>query len=336
MRSKQQLCFPLDCKGSRCCDLSSVVSCFFAVEIFDYPLQHGNFVCCVLPARHFWESATTIVLSTCLGFKSGQTNFAAGQISNVFYGIAVSSIKIKIFAMSATIVWRSSLALCSARVVSRDVVVLTNFANCLETVKDVVVNPEVETPSTHMYLLVQTRAFLRLQPWQRRSSAKVHGPGLCAMRKVLGYVWLKSLPPLKYESVQTAFAPKTHADAGLFLLLQAAELSREWPREIVVVQLDGKKAFDHVSHRAAFTALKLQGVCEFVFDGFDCGDLEWKLHEGALENGVVEQNSDELGTSSRSAGISSHLHNDHGIGAARLDEELDYTENDLETGRFCA
>ena len=51
--------------------------------------------------------------------------------------------------------------------------------------------------------------------------------GLCAMRKVLGYVWLKSLPPLKDESVQTAFVSKTHADAGLFLLLQAAELSRE-------------------------------------------------------------------------------------------------------------
>ena len=40
--------------------------------------------------------------------------------------------------------------------------------------------------------------------------------GLCAMRKFLGYVWLKS-PPLKYESVQTAFVPKTHADVGLFL-----------------------------------------------------------------------------------------------------------------------
>ena len=72
--------------------------------------------------------------------------------------------------------------------------------------------------------------------------------GLCAMGKVSGYVWLKSLPPLKYESVQTAFVPKTHADAGLFLLLQAAELSREWQKEIAVVQLDVKKAFDHVDH----------------------------------------------------------------------------------------
>ena len=88
-------------------------------------------------------------------------------------------------------------------------------------------------------------------------------PGLCLMRKVLGYVWLKSLLPLRYESVQTAFVPKTHADAGLFLLLKAAELSREWQREIVVVQLDVKKAFDHVDHRVAFRAMKLQGVSLF-------------------------------------------------------------------------
>ena len=33
--------------------------------------------------------------------------------------------------------------------------------------------------------------------------------------------------------------------------------------------------------------------CELVFDGLDCGDLEWKLHEGALGNGDVEQSSDE-------------------------------------------
>ena len=66
-----------------------------------------------------------------------------------------------------------------------------------------------------------------------------------------GCVWLKSLPPLKYESVQTAFVPKTHADAGLFLLLQAAELYV-------------KKAFDHVDHRAAFKAMKLQGVMALI------------------------------------------------------------------------
>ena len=159
--------------------------------------------------------------------------------------------------------------------------------------------------------------------------------GLCAMRKVLGYVWLKSLPPLKYESVQTAFVPKTHADAGLFLLLQAAELSREWQREIVVVQLDVKKAFDHVDHRAAFKAMKLQGV-SLVFDGIDCCNLEWKLYESALGDGLVEQSSDEQRIASRSAGVSSHLHNDHGTGTARLDKELDNPETGLEAGRLCA
>ena len=87
--------------------------------------------------------------------------------------------------------------------------------------------------------------------------------GLCAMRRVLGYVWLKSLPPMRHASVQTAFVPKSHADAGLFLLLKAAELSREWQREIVVIQLDVKKAFDHVDHRAAFKAMKLQGASFF-------------------------------------------------------------------------
>ena len=87
--------------------------------------------------------------------------------------------------------------------------------------------------------------------------------GLCAMRKILGHVWLMSPSPLRYESVQTAFVPKTHADAGLFLLLHAAELSREWQREIVVVQLDVKKAFDHVDHRAALKAMKLLDVSPF-------------------------------------------------------------------------
>ena len=134
--------------------------------------------------------------------------------------------------------------------------------------------------------------------------------GLCAMRKVLGYVWLKSHPPLKYESVQTAFVPKTHADAGLFLLLQAAELSREWQKEIVVVQLDVKKAFDHVDHRAAFKAMKLQGVSLFSMALI-----------AATRNGSCMK-----ARLTGSAGVSSHVHNDHGIGVAGPDKELDNTK----------
>ena len=34
-------------------------------------------------------------------------------------------------------------------------------------------------------------------------------------------------------------------------------------RNFVVVQLDVKKGFDHVDHRAAFRAMKLQGVSLF-------------------------------------------------------------------------
>ena len=96
---------------------------------------------------------------------------------------------------------------------------------------------------------------------------------------------LKSLPPLRYESVQTAFVPKTHADAGLFLLLQAAELWTEWQREIVVVQLDVKKA---VRSRGSSSGLQGNG-CESVLDGTDCCNLEWMLRMNA-----------RLGTSSSS------------------------------------
>ena len=70
--------------------------------------------------------------------------------------------------------------------------------------------------------------------------------------------------------------------------------------------------------------------CESVLDGIDCCNLEWKLYESALGDGFVEQSSDEQRTASRSAGVSSHLHNDHGPGTARLDKELDNPGTGLE------
>ena len=75
---------------------------------------------------------------------------------------------------------------------------------------------------------------------------------------------------------------------------------------------------------------------ELVLDGIDCGNLEWKLHEGMLGNSDIKQSSDEPRIASGSAGIPSHLHDDHGIGAARLDKELDFTETGLEIGRLHA
>ena len=65
--------------------------------------------------------------------------------------------------------------------------------------------------------------------------------------------------------------------------------------------------------------------CELVLDGLDCGNLEWKLHEGMLGNGDIKQSSDEPRIASRSAGI-----------PARFDKELDFTETGLEIGRLHA
>ena len=120
--------------------------------------------------------------------------------------------------------------------------------------------------------------------------------------------------------MQTAFVPKTHADAGLFFLLQPADLSREWQRDIVVVQLDVKES---IRSRGSSNGLQGNEItrCEFVFDGVDCCNLEWKLHESTFGNGSVEQSLNEQWLASRGARISGHLHNDHGIGVARFDKK---------------
>ena len=87
--------------------------------------------------------------------------------------------------------------------------------------------------------------------------------GLVAMRKLLGYLWLGSLPRLTFGSIQTAFVPGTHADTGPFLLNRAAELSREWRIPLAIAQIDIRKAFDHVDHRAAFAAMRRQGCSPY-------------------------------------------------------------------------
>ena len=76
--------------------------------------------------------------------------------------------------------------------------------------------------------------------------------------------------------------------------------------------------------------------CESVLDGIDCCDLEWKLHESTLGDSLVGQSSKEQRIAWRGAGISSHLHNDHGIGVARFDKHLDSPETGMETRRLCA
>ena len=121
--------------------------------------------------------------------------------------------------------------------------------------------------------------------------------GLCATRKVLGYVWLMSLPPLRYERVQTAFVPKTHADAGLAAGREKGVRSRGSSN-----CLKGKKTTER----------------EPVLDGTDCCNLEWKLHESTLapESPVIFTMIMEL--------------------VLRDLKKLDYQEKGVETGRLYA
>lgn len=59
---------------------------------------------------------------------------------------------------------------------------------------------------------------------------------LPATRKLLGYMFIQMLPPLRFESFQTGFVPKAQAAAGVYVMKRAAELSREWGRTIYVAQ----------------------------------------------------------------------------------------------------
>ena len=134
--------------------------------------------------------------------------------------------------------------------------------------------------------------------------------------KILGYVWVNALPPRRYESVHTAFVPKAHADAGLFLLLRAAELSREWQKEIAVVQLEVKKEFDHVDHYAVFKALRLRSLRPFSIP------LVAAIWNGSCMKarlGTVLSNNVQMsrGLHPGCTRVSCHFHNDHGAGSER-------------------
>ena len=59
-------------------------------------------------------------------------------------------------------------------------------------------------------------------------------------------------------------------------------------------------------------AMKLQGVSFISMALIAAAIRNGSCMKGALGDGFVEQSSDELRTPPRSAGISSHLHNDHG------------------------
>ena len=76
----------------------------------------------------------------------------------------------------------------------------------------------------------------------------------------MGYIFLQMLPPLRFHSLQTGFVPGAQAADGVYIIKRVAELSREWKKDLFVVQLDLSKAFDRVKHSAAIRALKLQSA----------------------------------------------------------------------------
>ena len=91
---------------------------------------------------------------------------------------------------------------------------------------------------------------------------------LLTIRKLLSYTFVQMLPLLTFFSLQTGFVPGAQAAEGVFVIKRVAELSREWGKELCLVQLDLCKAFDRVKHSAAILALKLQSAslqCIAVF-----------------------------------------------------------------------
>ena len=78
--------------------------------------------------------------------------------------------------------------------------------------------------------------------------------------KILGYMFLASLPQLDFRSRQTAFVNGCHANIGAHMYLRIGALCSEWNLECDAAQLDVWKAFDHVCHAAALRAMEAMGV----------------------------------------------------------------------------
>ena len=79
-------------------------------------------------------------------------------------------------------------------------------------------------------------------------------------RKLLGYLWLLTLPIIRMATYQTAFVRGAQAIMGAHSLLLAAEKAKEWGQDLFAAQIDLKKAFDHVNRDKALQALKAKGV----------------------------------------------------------------------------
>ena len=66
----------------------------------------------------------------------------------------------------------------------------------------------------------------------------------------------------QFKSFQTGFLRKTDALDGVFVLERASEMAKKWTTSLFLAQLDLKKAFDHVQHSFATTALQQKVVSE--------------------------------------------------------------------------
>ena len=94
-------------------------------------------------------------------------------------------------------------------------------------------------------------------------SLKDHRPLalFCAIRKLLGHVWMMTLPQqLLWRSCQAAFLPGRDASQAVFLVQRCCELLREWCRPLFCAQLDLRKAFDKAKHSAISNALLAKGA----------------------------------------------------------------------------
>ena len=112
--------------------------------------------------------------------------------------------------------------------------------------------------------------------------------------------------------MQTAFVPTTHVDAGLFVLLQAAEQSREMSERNCGGAAGREKGIRPRGPSCCFQGNEITKF-EPIFDVVDRCNLDWKLHESAFGNGYVEQSSDEPRFTPGCTGVSGHLRNDHGL-----------------------
>ena len=84
--------------------------------------------------------------------------------------------------------------------------------------------------------------------------------GLCAIRIVLGY---QVTPSNEIRERTNCVCAEDACRCWTVSAVASGRVAERVAEEIVVVQLDVKKAFDHVDHRAAFKAVKLQGVSLF-------------------------------------------------------------------------